>query len=309
MTNDDDDDIIDDDLNYAKTLQDEYTVQFNGKDDDDLLYAKMLQEEFDRELIEHEKSLSTSTSTSSPAPLSSLQKLPSKMEDWICSNCSTVNRIPHDKFRCKTEPSICLTINPSILNWIRRQRLVHNFWVKSDVQNSFSKNIRSFRNMGSIINGDFNQTSGLVAFWGPEICPSPIPLAGETIAILDDDDLFPKIVKSHESKKIYTLASIKENIIDVNHMQNNVNVYNYSKDTALPPVVVFRNIDKTGGALLARVFEQVYSADVLSATSIKVHCGAITSGSLWGNNHHHYHHQYQHYHYHHLRCSMHGWFL
>lgn len=55
-------------------------------------------------------------------------------------------------------------------------------------------------------------------------------------------------------------------------------MYNYSKDASLPPVIVFRNIDGKGGASLAKVFEQVYGLDVLSASSVKVHCGAVTSG-------------------------------
>ena len=110
-------------------------------------------------------------------------------------------------------------------------------------------------------------------------------MAGDTIAILSDDEFFPKLVHSNESKKMYTVVSIKENIINVGHMLNNYNVYNYSKkDPSLPPVVVFRNIDQKGGASLAKVFEQVYGIDVLSASSVKVHCGAVTTGVACSDN-------------------------
>jgi hypothetical protein len=37
---------------------------------------------------------------------------------------------------------------------------------------------RSFRNVGSIINGILIEESSLVSYWGSEISPSPKPLAG-----------------------------------------------------------------------------------------------------------------------------------
>jgi hypothetical protein len=133
----------------------------NSNDDDDLLYAKALQEQFDRDLIENDNS-----SLSSLLP-SSLQKVEDweskKMEDWQCSSCSTMNRIADfDKFRCKND---CDRINPAIVMWIRHQRLVHNLWVKGKAVTGFGLPTRSYRNFGSIINGNYNEYSGLLSYW------------------------------------------------------------------------------------------------------------------------------------------------
>ena len=170
LTNDNNDNNdTNDDFMIAQKLQDEYTNQYNGmndnsNDDDDLLYAKALQEQFDRDLIENDSSSLSTLSTLSPSSLQKTEDWESKkMEDWQCSSCSTMNRIADfDKFRCKND---CDRVNPAIVMWIRHQRLVHNLWVKGPATTGFGLPTRSYRNFGSIINGNYNEYSGLLSYW------------------------------------------------------------------------------------------------------------------------------------------------
>ena len=170
LTNDNNDNNdTNDDFMIAKKLQDEYTNQCNGmndnsNDDDDLLYAKALQEQFDRDLIENDNSSLSTLSSLLPSSLQKVEDWESKkMEDWQCSSCSTMNRIADfDKFRCKND---CDRINPAIVMWIRHQRLVHNLWVKGKAVTGFGLPTRSYRNFGSIINGNYNEYSGLLSYW------------------------------------------------------------------------------------------------------------------------------------------------
>ena len=74
----------------------------------------------------------------------------------------------------------------------------------------------------------------------------------------------------------------EENIVDVNWMLSNMEIHHYN--TSLPPFIVFRNIDRVGGVKVAHLFENIFGLDVLSASSVKVHCGAVTSGVACNDN-------------------------
>ena len=178
----------DEDILYSRKLQEEF----------DNHYAMKLQEEFDNQNA-LQSSSSSSLSSSSPiitnSPLSNALEffpssssssssllsfnspLPDKMISWTCKSCKTFNSINNkgdEKFTCKN----CPVINPAIVEWISRQRIVHNLYVKAATTSAMGLPTRSFRNVGSIINGILIEESSLVSCWGSEISPSPKPLAG-----------------------------------------------------------------------------------------------------------------------------------
>lgn len=139
---------------------------------------------------------------------------------------------------------------------------------------------RTFANFGSIVSGRLQEGSGQGCYYGqPETTGTPMPLAGEIIAVLHDGTEFPRIYVG-SPKLIHTQTSVRA-FLDSPYLMSPacLEVVTYSSDLSLPPLFVFRNADQCGGARLLEAFEGIFSRQVLSAESVKVHCGAITTGA------------------------------
>ena len=156
---------------------------------------------------------------------------------------------------------------------------MHNFYIRVDAKNSFLTPIRTFHNIGRIVNRSLVQAAGKVACWGHEHSPSPMALCEDIIAVLADGRAYPEIW-IEPPKIIHDVMTIRA-ILDPEYLLSPscFEVYNYTSEPSLPPLFIFRNTDRCRGAKLLKVFEGVYSRQVLSATSVRVHCGAITSGA------------------------------
>lgn len=186
---------------------------------------------------------------------------------WFCFGCMTPN--PADaNLACIN----CQQVKPEMQAWITSQtRLIESFWSPDIVKGSFGKVGMQYGNRGRIRNGNLDPDTACSVYGNSEhvgFGKEPLPLAGDTIAVLRPGRMYPDIMISPTTAKIYKTPATVSNA--------RIERIDYGGPR---PFYVFRNADGRNGLEMARLFEQVFGVDILSAEPLGIHCGALGTGS------------------------------